>query len=570
MKQISSVLLLCVAACPTGHISAQHAKDSTLNRTVVVENQYNPEVMDAFKVNVLPKVEEPVVEKRGIDYASSVRPFTAWPFVPMESMEARQNQPLAAKGYFRAAYGNRNNLDLKGSYLWDLSEADQLGVMASLYGFSGKLDGYDTKSADWDARFFRTDASLDYRHRFEKLSLNVGGAFASQVFNYMPMFAESSSQHFSMGEGYVGIATPEGAEPVEFGVKTGFKMFNALHSLPLMCTLKETNYWLSAYMAGRIAENRQVRVNFTFNSLGYDEQMVGLYQPDYMQAVGNPFYEARGDRYLLHLGAVVAWQNRASSGFMAAPDVKLDIHFADTYTFFVHALGGPTLNTLRHLNEASPYWMRTTGDALVTTNTAVDGALGVKGSPFPGVSFSLYGGYKYVQDELFVNPVPFVKAAGQESDGLWTVPEREPEYKYAFLGQADAKAAYAGASLCYGYKDRFDLEVEGVYHAWKVDGEEKESLLYLKPAFRFDCSVRAKVYKELYAQARYRYESRTGKPTIGKADAVNSLALSAGYEFAKRLNVFVRFDNVLNQYYLTEAGYPVQGFSGMGGLSIRF
>ena len=43
---------LCMAAN-----AQQHAADSALNRTVVVENQYNPEVMDAFKVNVLPKVE---------------------------------------------------------------------------------------------------------------------------------------------------------------------------------------------------------------------------------------------------------------------------------------------------------------------------------------------------------------------------------------------------------------------------------------------------------------------------------------------------------------------------------
>ena len=45
----------------------EQVKDSTLNRTVVVENQYNPEVMDAFKVNVLPKVEEPAVAKQHID-----------------------------------------------------------------------------------------------------------------------------------------------------------------------------------------------------------------------------------------------------------------------------------------------------------------------------------------------------------------------------------------------------------------------------------------------------------------------------------------------------------------------
>ena len=52
-------------------------QDSTLNRTVVVENEYNPNIMDASKINVLPKVEEPAVMKKGIEYATALRLF--WP-----------------------------------------------------------------------------------------------------------------------------------------------------------------------------------------------------------------------------------------------------------------------------------------------------------------------------------------------------------------------------------------------------------------------------------------------------------------------------------------------------------
>ena len=39
-------------------------KDTTMNRTVVVEQEYNPDIMDASKVNVLPKMEEPTVSKK--------------------------------------------------------------------------------------------------------------------------------------------------------------------------------------------------------------------------------------------------------------------------------------------------------------------------------------------------------------------------------------------------------------------------------------------------------------------------------------------------------------------------
>ena len=42
------VIIICAGICAATTLAAQEqAKDSTLNRTVVVENQYNPEVMDA-------------------------------------------------------------------------------------------------------------------------------------------------------------------------------------------------------------------------------------------------------------------------------------------------------------------------------------------------------------------------------------------------------------------------------------------------------------------------------------------------------------------------------------------
>ena len=49
-------------------------KDTTMNRTVVVEQEYNPDIMDASKVNVLPKVEEPTVSKKNVEYATTFFP----------------------------------------------------------------------------------------------------------------------------------------------------------------------------------------------------------------------------------------------------------------------------------------------------------------------------------------------------------------------------------------------------------------------------------------------------------------------------------------------------------------
>ena len=68
-----------------------------LGNTFVIED-YNqkydkPEMMDAFKVNVLPKIEEPTAAKKEIDYATAARPLTTWSFVPMNAITPDSKQP---------------------------------------------------------------------------------------------------------------------------------------------------------------------------------------------------------------------------------------------------------------------------------------------------------------------------------------------------------------------------------------------------------------------------------------------------------------------------------------------
>ena len=159
-----------------------------------------------------------------------------------------------------------------------------------------------------------------------------------------------------------------------------------------------------------------------------------------------------------------------------------------------------------------------------------------------------------VKDEVF--HVPYVLENG---------------YPYAYVGlsQEKAKVGYGGVKLAYQYKDWIDMTLDGVYSHWNVK-EGMEPLLYLKPRFVLDASVRAKIYRDLWVKAQYRFEKRVEMEGMESAKPVNDFSLSAGYEFFGRLNVFVGVNNLLNRTYLTETGYPVQGINVMAGLSVRF
>ena len=58
MKKIQYILAgTMLVSLSLGAQAQTQPQDTTMNRTVVVEQEYNPDIMDASKVNVLPKVE---------------------------------------------------------------------------------------------------------------------------------------------------------------------------------------------------------------------------------------------------------------------------------------------------------------------------------------------------------------------------------------------------------------------------------------------------------------------------------------------------------------------------------
>ena len=555
--KLTGILIIGTGLLTVQNVRAQkvNEKDSVLNRTIVVENQYNPEVMDAFKINVLPEVAEPAVTKYEIDYATSPRAFGSWKYQPMKAMLREQRQTAAPRGYARAAYGNMGNIDLKGSYLWDISKNDRLGVMVSMYGRNGDLPDFSTDKSDWKSRFYRTDASLDYRHGFRNVSLSLGGSFASQVFNYMPSMETSPSytagndrQHYTLGEGYVGVTSVQGRLPVDFAVQTGFRRFDRKYEIPFLGSGAENAVHTTGYFAGAVNETQQVGIGFDMDNLFYASSLM---MKDFTLVQLNPYYTLKTEEVSLRVGAHVDLQTANGSGVKWAPDVKLGYTFASSYTLFLQATGGTRLNDFRQLNGFSPYGMQY--GQLKTSYTPLDARVGLKASPVTGFGFKIEGGYRITKDELFASP---------------SLPE-DCSLVYSPILQEKAKVAFGTLTFDYSYQDWIDLSLTGSYYSWNVD-DGAEPLLWLKPQVAVDFGARAKIAGPLHVTLDYRYEGRKDITGIGKADPVNNLCVGAEYELFKRLNVFARLNNLLNRNYLTESGYPTQGFYVMAGLGCRF
>lgn len=122
MKKIQYILAgTMLVSLSLGAQAQTQPQDTTMNRTVVVEQEYNPDIMDASKVNVLPRVEPPTVSKKAVEYDATLMPATQIPAGIMQAYTGKETQAKALPGYVRLGYGNYGNLDVRANYLFSLS-----------------------------------------------------------------------------------------------------------------------------------------------------------------------------------------------------------------------------------------------------------------------------------------------------------------------------------------------------------------------------------------------------------------------------------------------------------------
>ena len=530
-------------------------QDTTLVRTVVVENQYNPTVMDASKINVLPKVEEPTVPKANIDYATSIRPVAGWANQSMNPIVRDWTPDAAYRGYLRAGYGNNGNVDARLGYLWDISKKDRLNVEASLDGWNG--DVTDRNGEDWTSRLYNTRLGLDYRHAFKKMDLMLGGAYRSQVFNYMnPQYYygdltrlvenPSGRQHQTMANAHLGIASTDKNMSIQFMGEVGMNLFKQKYPTNI-AEGSENNFYLKGDVWKPINDQR-FGLAWDFNTYSYSMgDMKGNTSLEL-----NPYYGYENDDWRIRLGAHVDWWSGIDDEVNFSPDVNVEYIFSDSYVLYAKAGGGRENKSLMELTEFTPYWTLS-HPYILPTYMSLDAAIGLKASPMNGLWFNLTGGYQIRENDLF-----------------WKLVDGSASY----LGfeQGKSKVAYGSAELKYDYKDLFDLGLKATYYHWKGDKMEgldqyaEERLLALKPEMELNAEVGFKPVQALRINAGYECVKRAEK----MYDPISNLYVGADYVLMKNLSLFAKVNNLLNKEYVRADAYPAQKLNFLAGLSLQF
>lgn len=524
--------------------------DSTMIRTVVVEQEYNPNIKDATKINVLPKVADPTVTPNAVQYDTSISPLGNIPSGTMPAFTGTERQDKPRVGFLRFGYGNNGNLETRANYLFLLSDRDRLNLGASVNGMNGKLTLPDSDTK-WDSRYYRTRAGVDYSHMFNAVNLDLGGHFGLSNFNYLPSTL-LDRQKFMSGDVHIGLQTTDEAFPLQFRGEVNYLYYQRQDFGPDK-KMKENIVRTKADVTGAITEEQLVGIGFEMNNVFYDIEGFD----NYTSLELNPYYEWKNDSWRFHAGAHVDLATGHGKKLRVAPDVTLEGVFADKYVFYIRGTGGKMLNDFRRLEELAPY-NSLYGQIAEDSYEQYNASLGLKASPAPGVWFNVYGGYQDVKDDLYqslrvVYPDPDPLANSIITNMLG-------------FDVSDTRNLYVGGQLTYGYKGLLNVSASAKYQSWKAD---KEIALVFKPAITGELVVDVKPIHELGVQLGYRYVGRD-KVQGTKMDAVSNLFAGANYQLLDNVSVYVKGDNLLNQKYQYHFLYPTQGINVVGGVSLRF
>jgi len=605
MKTIyKSIVFTAIAFSVAVQSNAQTAKnDSTLNRQILLERDFDPTVQDASKINTLPAVHEPVVKQANVTYENRqpALTFSSYPLGDTGSGDISTGVDFSNKiGYLDFAAGSYSNIiGNLGVRALD-TKTDRLDIFAKYNSTDGDIK-YADKDYDVDkrkAKYMNILAKARYQHTFEFLKWHLAAKYENTAFNYYGnpfnnysegMFDFSKKQSVSSFGIETGISSTDNNEFIYNG-SISYDHFSNKYGAAF-----SDNYGGSSYsgeigdgfsgnlidakldMAAPFAGNKLVgvRLGFLFEKYSgldfFDEGYRDEFFHHYTRLQFNPYFGIEGVNYKVSLGVNVNYAIDNKNKFLIAPEVDVDWSVAENTSLYLGITGGVNDNNYLSIIQENRYISPT--EKVFYSRTLADGTIGIKSGIVKGFEFDIFGGYKYTKGEHLY---------------MALVDTYTPWSNVSTAGYFDLGTGHFGAQVKTSLIPRTDLSAKavGYFYDASVDADGAGDLkAWNMPAFTLNLKADVHVLDNLTLSASYNLLSGRKGALVSVYNAghgnelsyndvslkdINELNVSAEYRFTNWLTGFVQVNNLLNQKYDVCYGYTQQGLGVMGGVRLKF
>lgn len=574
-------LLLSMACVSTTQAQQQQKADTTMTRTVVVEREYTPDIMDANKVNVLPAVTPPSAQRPEVSYVNQLCPSAEIPAGTMAAEAPALEMSQVNKGILRLGYGSHQQYDALAAARLGLSKRDKLDLSASLQGHKANLE-LPFHPIQWHESTLQSKLKAGYLHRFNHMQLTADAHFRYAKFDNYPIYA-LSKQEFTDGGFQIGVrslrhnlvanqtdenagkatSASSGSQADEVAVATLGR------SLLYDLNISANRYSCKADKGAKPVENSLALQGALYAPIDV-RQMIELgvdlrhrlYSDvdfeDQTNLTLRPAYTYRNDSWHIRLGVTSDFSFGFGKKWRMAPDVEAN-YTTGTHQLYAHLKGGRIDNDFARLEAVSPYVQPMQLDA---TYEQLGATLGWKGSLMSDWWVHLYGGYQLFKNNL----VP--AAVGVEYGPGEGFPSTVCIY-IPGVALTESHNLFVGAFTRYSFHEQMALRLSAIYRHWDFD--EYECVAFT-PKLDVDAAIEVNPLRcvgDLQLSLGYRHTTLVGELYECQSDLYFTGYYSLRHVY-RGLGVFVQAHNLLDKSYQVSPAIPALGLRFLGGVSLQF
>lgn len=544
-------------------------QDSLLRRQMELERDFNPTLLDANKINSLPTLREPVVQKANTNYSE-------WAERTSPPLEIAIPKPGAImtdipfskqKGYISFAGGNYANMD--GALGFRILDNDKHNLsLGFLHNSTNGEINYvqdDSPEKSNKARFMDNSGGLKYSHNFENFTLNTGVSYFHSLFNYYgntfetaPIY-DSENQTLGVLGINLGVASKE-SDMFQYSGAVDFKNFN-------------TKFGETPQSDGVTGSqfNAVVDLNKPFNDgnnrVGIEGKVISTFYKgnlkNYFRVDGAPYIGLGGYNWDARLGVDVLFHLSGKTQIRAVPNVAAQWYYTDYSSLYAKVHGGYQSNTFLEMMHESRYVQPAIN--VTPSFSILDVEVGTKIGELDGFRFDIFAGYKQTDDEHFL-----VTATYRDPD--ISLPGLFDTYDYLTPYYAHISQSHIGGAIQTNFWNPLDLTLKVKRNFYNIKDDDY-AVAFNRPGFETNINAVFKATDQLKFTLNYYFANDRWSfldDSNIKMDDINDLNLGAIFQISDAFSLNLRANNLLFQKYDIWYGHPAQGFNAMGGFSFKF
>lgn len=576
-----------VAALGFVSLGATAQKDTILNRHVMLEREYTPTLKEASKINSLPAVYEPVIQRSEAKFISEA------PQIPLynnilggaESGDIKTGLEYSKKrGYLILGAGTHANLDGAFGYRIVNTDNDQLDIFANYLSTSGDVDYADKGYAleDIKAKYSDVKVNLKYEHTFEPSILSFKASYLNTGYNYygnsyllpssnIDIFNFDKKQNVDVISFGAGIKSrPESGGLLQYDGNINYSNFKNKYGIqiddkgPKGGQLDLNLDFYTPFQSDKTIGVKVAVMNQSFSSpVEYTKDAFKTFT----NITGTPYMSFQGAAWSADLGLNVSALFDVKNSLVVTPNIKAAIKLSDESSMYGQVIGGVNNNTFLQILEENRYVSHFS--RVEYSKTIYDAKIGFKSGIVSGFEFDIFGGYKQTnKDHLYY----------ATSLGNWGNMST-PVYANVSTGQIGGVLKtnlipftdLSAKAVAYFYSVKYkDSDIDSPANSVAPPTDKKA---WGRPTFTAELNADVKPFDILTFSLNYLYGGGRKMFLQGSAKSmkdINELNLRAEYHITDWASLNVRLNNVLSQKYELVPGYTLQGFNALAGVSLKF